>query len=346
MRSSSPLQPLPPRVESDFCRRLSFVGRILEDPDYIVWCCAPIYGPDGKVHVFYSRWPREAGFQAWLTHCEVAHAVADDPAGPYKTVDVALAGRGPGHWDACTIHNPTIHRVGDRYALFYMANAFTPTSPRDEAINTKRVGVAFSDSLYGPWERPDQPLITTGPAGSWDEVLVSNPAFLAHPQGQCWLYYKGVDTDSWRKFHGNRKYGLAVAETLTGPYRKHVGNPLIDMSVFGEHYECEDAYMWHDGEGFHAIMRDMGVFGEQYGLYLHSDDGIRWGTPQIGYHPSPYYLEEPPNDLPRKERFERPQLLFKDGQPSHLFVAFRGGRYQTASAAVLKINDAASTGRG
>ncbi len=47
---------------SPFCERLRGVGRILELPDYNVWCCSPIYGPDGKVHVFYSRWKNEAGF--------------------------------------------------------------------------------------------------------------------------------------------------------------------------------------------------------------------------------------------------------------------------------------------
>ena len=42
---------------SDFCKRLLPVGRILESEGYYVWCCTPIYGEDGKVHVFYSRWP-------------------------------------------------------------------------------------------------------------------------------------------------------------------------------------------------------------------------------------------------------------------------------------------------
>ena len=76
--------------ESDFCRRLEPIGRILEDPGYNVWCCSPIYGPDGRVHVYYSRWPKEAGHPGWLCACEVAHAVADSPEGPYRTTGVAL----------------------------------------------------------------------------------------------------------------------------------------------------------------------------------------------------------------------------------------------------------------
>src|SRR4051794_35102413 len=54
------------------------------DPDYYIWCGSMVAGPDGKYHLFYSRWPRVLGHAAWVTHSEVAHAVADSPAGPYR----------------------------------------------------------------------------------------------------------------------------------------------------------------------------------------------------------------------------------------------------------------------
>ena len=57
-----------------------------------------IYGPDGKVHVFYSRWKKDIGFGGWLTACEIAHAVGDKPEGPFKTSDIALAPRGGDWW--------------------------------------------------------------------------------------------------------------------------------------------------------------------------------------------------------------------------------------------------------
>ena len=36
-------------------------------------------------------------------------------------------------------------------------------------------------------------------------------------------------------------------------------------------------------------------------------------------------------------RFERPQLLMKDGKPACLFMVMQGGRYHTASGFVFKI---------
>src|SRR4051812_42599335 len=47
----------------------------LVDPDYYIWCGAMVQASDGKYHLYYSRWRRELGFAAWVTHSEVAHAV-------------------------------------------------------------------------------------------------------------------------------------------------------------------------------------------------------------------------------------------------------------------------------
>ncbi|MBC2603446.1 glycoside hydrolase family protein [Puniceicoccus vermicola] len=256
--------------------------------------------------------------------------------------DIALAGRGLEFWDACTVHNPTIHRVADQYALFYMANRFEPCADREQAIRSKRIGVALSNSLYGPWKRMDFPLIDAGSPDSWDEILVSNPSFVEDRNGSFKLYYKGVDRISWEKSHGNRKYGVATAGKLEGPYTKYAANPIIDLSVYGESYECEDAFIWQDVEGYHAIMRDMGLFGDRYGIYMRSHDGIAWGDPQVGYRPSTSYTREPPNGLSREGRFERPQILFRDSKPTHLFVAFRGGESLGSTAAVLEIRNSDS----
>ena len=33
----------------------------------------------GLCHLYYSRWRLEEGFNAWVTHSEIAHAVAGQP---------------------------------------------------------------------------------------------------------------------------------------------------------------------------------------------------------------------------------------------------------------------------
>lgn len=322
---------------SDFSQRLRPLGRILELEGWYVWCNAPIDGPDGRVHVFFSRWPAAKGMGGWINSSEIAHAVAESPEGPYRVVGTVLAPRGPGHWDGTTCHNPHIQKVGDRYALFYLGNANGRT-------DTKRIGLATADSLDGPWCRPDEPLLRPGESGAWDDHCTTNPALVMHPSGEYWLYYKSWNTADYENgrppIRGNRKYGLAIADRLEGPYRKHPRNPLIDFSGRGGNRQCEDAFVWREDERFKIIVRDMGVFNHEVGLIMESSDGLSWSEPKIAYGPASSYIELPPRPrhLTRYGRFERPQLLLRNGRPSYLFTALQGGRYETATGFVFRID--------
>lgn len=341
-------------VVSDFATTLKPVGRILEDPDYNVWCCSPIYDEQDRVHVFYAKWLNAYDHLGWVAACEVGHAVAESPEGPYTDLGTVLKGEQDGSWDSWSIHNPTVHKVGDQYVIFYMGASGADLEVTLEEImemdseeyapyfqalvETKRVGMAIADSLDGPWERVGDGLaVNVGASGSWDDMVTSNPAFLQHEDGRFWLYYKGWDYATL-PFNGNRKYGIAIADQLTGPYVKIEDNPIIDYSHIDKLVQCEDAYVWREAGQYHMIVRDMGFFNHEYGLILHSKDGIHWSEPEIAYKDAPTYFEESMPGLDRQGRFERPQLLMKDGRPDYLFCAYRGGRYNTSSAVVLKID--------
>lgn len=321
---------------SDFSEKLKPLGRVLESEGYYVWCCAPIFDEEGKVHVFYSRWPQEYGMGGWIHKSEIAHAVADKPEGPYTLVGTVLAPR-PGYFDATTCHNPHIHCIDGTYYLFYMGNS-------DGSVFTKRVGLATSKSLYGPWERSDEPILEPGPPGSWDDCNTTNPAFLMHPDGQAWLYYKSWNEAEYRNQTGsiraNRKYGLAVAERVNGKYVKIEDNPILDFSTQGNNKQMEDAYVYREEGKFKMLTRDMGYYDHTVGLIFESEDGIHWGDPKIAWFGAEAYLKEPPapNHLKRYGRFERPQLLMKNGKPAYLFLAMQGGKYETASGFVFEIS--------
>ncbi|WNH12710.1 glycoside hydrolase family protein [Thalassobellus suaedae] len=321
---------------SDFEKRLTPVGRALEFEGYYVWCNSPIQGPDEKTHVFFSRWPKIKSMSGWTNSSEIAHAVADKPEGPYKYVSTVLAPRGKGFWDATTCHNPSIHFVDGKYALFFMGNS-------NRKLNTQRIGLATADSLYGPWKRPDEPLLNPGKEGEWDDHCTTNPSFLKHPNGEYWMYYKSFDTEGYIhpkfKIRGNRKYGLAIAKTLEGPYIKYDGNPVIDYHKMGNNQQCEDAFVWYDGK-FKMLARDLGVYGIDKGLYMESKDGKNWSEPQIGYQELKKYVKQPPapKHLNRYGRAERPQILFQNGKPTHMFTASQGGKYETSSGFIFKIN--------
>lgn len=314
-------------VESDFAKSLNGGKRILEEKNWNVWGASPIVGEDGKIHVFFSRWRGTHG--GWLKHSEIAHAVADHPEGPYTVLGTVLRGRGGDHWDADTIHNPTIQKVGDQYVLFYIGNHLKIANLYDgHHASTQRIGMAVADNIYGPFTRvSDDPILDISQNKSdWDSYLTTNPALLQHPNGQYWLYYK-----AWDKYNDDlRKMGVAISDNIRGPYIKHPQNPLVEFSKLGK--QVEDAYVYYHNRKFYMIMRDMGVIHPHVGLMLDSADGLNWSSPQLGYRTNRFYLNED-----KVERMERPQVLFMDGKPAYLFLALMGGKYQTSSAMVIKI---------
>lgn len=346
----------PECVMSEFGKSLEPIGRILESPDYNVWGCSPIYDEDGKVHVFYSRWLNKYDHMGWVAACEVAHAVADKPEGPYTFVDVALKGRGGNHWDSWSIHNPSIYKVDGKYIILYMgsdgssfdktleevgdmtAEEYYPYSRK--LVNTKRVGMAISDSLNGPWVRvsDEKCMVDVGADSAWDSFCTSNPTFTKTPEGKYRIYYKAWSNETAAKFNGNRMYGIAECDTLTGEYVKYENNPVINYSIYDEKIQTEDGYIWYQNNKYHMVMRDMGVFNNEYGLYINSDDGINWCEPTVSYLDAPSYFDEPLPGISRQGRFERPQLLMNGDKPEYLYCAYRGGKYTTSSGVVLKIN--------
>ena len=138
---------------------------------------------------------------------------------------------------------------------------------------------------------------------------------------------------------GNRKYGVAFADKITGPYRRYEKNPIVDFSGFGENRQVEDAYIWYENGIFKMLMRDMGFYDHTVGLYFESKDGLNWQNPQIGWFGAEHYIKQPPapKHLKRYGRFERLQVLMKNGKPAYLFTASQGGKAETSSGFVFKI---------
>lgn len=321
--------------ESAFAKHLKPIGRILEMEGYYVWCNSPIEADDGKIHVFFSRWDAKKGMGGWIKGSEIAHAVADSPEGPYTFLETVLAPR-EGYFDSTTCHNPLIKKVDGKYCLFYMGNSNGKT-------NTKRIGLAIAETLDGPWIRRDTPLLEAGDTGAWDDHCTTNPAFIKNKE-EYWLYYKSWNTKDYETstdplIKGNRKYGLAISKNLEGPYIKYAGNPVIDFSGKGNNRQFEDAFVWHENNRFNIIARDMGIYNHEDGLIMQSKKGIHWSEPKIAYYAADKYIQQPPPPayLKKYGRFERPQLLLKDGKPAYLFTTSQGGKYMTASPFIFKI---------
>ncbi|MBT3374459.1 MAG: sucrase [Lentisphaerae bacterium] len=315
----------------DFSRMIQPVPATacLIDSDYYIWCAAMVRDDRRVCHLFYSRWPRVRGFHAWVTHSEVAHAVADTPLGPYRHVDVALSPRGADYWDGQCTHNPTVLEADGKYYLYHMGTrgddvdeAADPAAVSWQYRNRQRIGVAVADHPAGPWKRFDRPIIDVAPdANAPDALMVSNPSVTRRPDGRFLMVYKAVGRQAPLPFGGPVVHCLALADTPAGPFIKQPG---LAFTAPGEPFPAEDPFIWYHTEHgcYYAIVKDMkGVFtgaGTSLALFR-SADGLDW---RPAPHPLISPLRIPWAGGPQQvARLERPQLWFDQGRPAVLFLA-------------------------
>ncbi len=302
---------------------------------YFVWCGAPVKGPDGKYHLFYSRWPVSVGFApGWAIHSEIAYALSDKAEGPYKHVNVALPPRGINpatgkkYWDADVTHNANAFFHNGKYCLYYMGN-YGDGKDYPTHRNHQRVGVAIAENPAGPWKRLDQPIVDiTDDKKSFDSLCTTNPAACVRPDGGVLVIYKAVQYVEGKIMGGNVLFGAAVADKPEGPYTKKTGH-IFESEKPGKHWMvAEDPFIWFSkkyGNRYYAAARDVvGTFsGAAGGICLfQSENGLDWkpaANPKvIG---DSYPLEGGGTST---ARIERPFLLLENDEPTYLFGAADG----------------------
>lgn len=297
---------------------------------YWVWCGSVARGDDGRYHMFASIWPKTVPFSPnWLTNSRVVRAVADTLDGPYAYADEVLPPRGAGYWDGYMTHNPTIHRHGDTWLLYYTGTRYAGDGPTDdgprfaqgdplraEARANQRIGLATAPGPEGPWRRLDAPILEPRP-GQWDGLITTNPAPVVHEDGSVLLYYKSCRGD-----HTPILYGIARAEHWRGPYQRAMDGPIL-WNEEGTPYE--DATVWHQGGGYHMLFKDMtdSLTGELHGgCYGRSDDGLCWTLVGPGYSRTLRWVD---GTAKVQGSLERPQVFLEAGEPVCLFAATADG---------------------
>lgn len=306
------------KSKNTFADHWVFVGISIDEPDFMTWGASPIVGEDGKYHLFSERWPKQYKVDpGWRSHSEVAHYVSDNPEGPFRFSDIAIKGTGKNTWDKFSTSNPTIHKVGNHYVLFYIAND-NPKMPPHPA--NQNIGLAISTSLFGPWKRVGKDgMILSPPKDSvyWNYKAangVNNPAFYQHPNGGYFLYFKSAKA----------KMGLAIAQDIAGPYVE------LPFPVTTNETSIEDGYAFtYKGKVAILTTDNHGIIEEGGGILWTSDDGIKFTKNEKGFHRLNKYT---PVDLKaasvlygsqarRYAKFERPQVLMLNGKPAYLYVA-------------------------
>lgn len=303
---------------------------LFKTDSFQVWGASLTKGSDGLYHMFYSRWPKALG-SAWTTHSEIAHAVSESPFGPFEHKDVALPPRGAEYWDGLCTHNPTIHKFGKKYYLYYMGNTgdgvnySTPQKGKLNWVhrNNQRIGVAVADDPNGPWERMDVPLLDVGKdTTAIDALCVTNPSVTKGPNGKYLMVYKAVGKKRPGIAGGPVVHGVATSDSPTGPFKKYL-EPIF--TVEGSDFPAEDPSIFYYNGKYRAIVKD--VRGDFTGIwntlaYFESDNGIDW---KLSANPlaSKREINWKDKGIQEVELLERPQVYMEGGEPVAVLCAVK-----------------------
>lgn len=308
---------------------------VLRDPDWFIWGGGIVRTGNGTCHLFVARWPKREGFNAWVTHSEIAYATSPDPLGPY-TIHGPVFERRPGYWDADNLHNPLIQEFEGKYYLYYSGNF----GPRDGTKNgwwthrnNQRAGVAVADHPAGPWKRFDKPLIEPSPGGT-DHLLTNSPTVARRRDGKYVLIYKGV-SDGPMPFGGKVRMHVALGDRPDGPFVKQ------PVTVFGHEtlqFPTDDNFIWagpssRQAGRLYAVVKDYrGVYSQQARpgssekeslVLFTSEDGLDW---KLAAHPfvSDFRLRWADGRVSdRLHRLDQPQVWLENGKPAVLFLAVK-----------------------
>ncbi|WP_316813105.1 glycoside hydrolase family protein [Pedobacter heparinus] len=303
--------------------------------NYWVWGSSIVKDKVGKYHIYASRFPKTLPFHpGWMVASEIIHGTADVPQGPYTFSDVALPARGAQYWDGRSTHNPRILFFKDKYYLIYMGSTHPFEEPKYGQLtldskwcivarSNKRIGLAVSDTPYGPWKRLDEPILKTKP-NTFYSFLTSNPSPMLQEDGSVMMIFKGRAHTMDGKY-SNMALGMAYAPNINGPYRVlNDDKPIFNVEEQGE---AEDPFLWKNSGGYHAIFKDhVAKFtGERGGgVMAHSKDGIEW---VMDKDPKAYSKTVAYEDgkIELQGQLERPFIFFENGKPAYLFFATMDG---------------------
>jgi hypothetical protein len=203
-------------------------------------------------------------------------------------------------------------------------DTLTLTSPYcTVARANKRIGVAWSKDLNGPWERMEQPVLQTRPE-SFYSFLTSNPSPWINEDGSVVLMFKSRRYKDKFPYQSSMMIGIATAPKVEGPYTVTGNEPIFGEDKIGE---IEDPFFWRDESGYHMIAKDQRgkITGEFHsGILAHSHDAVHW---MVDKSPLSYSRTLKWNDGTTQTmgQLERPFILIQEGKPTHLFFATMDG---------------------
>jgi hypothetical protein len=260
----------------------------LEDPTMKKWCYWDgqiIKGPEGKYHMFASRWDQARGHGGWGGSVAV-HAVSDSVDGPYIDQGPCWPDNQNGKG-----HNVTALVLPDgRYAV-----VVSETRPGD---------VFVSKSLDGPWDFLGSIKVAPNDFGRGVSRM-SNVSIIVRPDGNFMIVPRSGAI--WIS-----KEGILGPYVVQGPsvYPKVKGLPLRNL---------EDPVVWYSGGLYHIVVNG---WSDRKAYHITSVDGINdWTFRGLAYDPTTDFVRYTDGTINHWNNIERPGVVIEGGHVTHFTLA-------------------------
>jgi hypothetical protein len=248
------------------------------------WDGKIIKGPDGKYHMFASRWDQSKGMSGWGKSVAV-HAVSDNPTGPYVDKGICYPDNQGGKG-----HNVTAAVLPDgRYAII--------------VSDTRPAEVFISSSLDGPWAY--QGPIAIDPNGYDSSGTRMNLCLCIRPDGG---------------FLMATRFGIMMLSTsgIMGPYK--VQGPRVYQNVSGLNNSArEDPCLWFSGGQYHLVVN---WYNDRKAYHFTSPDGVtNWKNMGLAYDPTANFVRYSDGTVNHWYKMERFNVLIENGHVTDFTLA-------------------------
>jgi hypothetical protein len=239
------------------------------------WDGKILKGPDGKYHMFGSRWEQRVGHNGWF-QSKAIHAVSDNLMGPYVDQGLCWPGNEGGKG-----HNVTALKLPDgRYAI---------------VISETRPGTVFvSSSLNGPWTLLGPITVAGNP--KWHG---SNEIILARPDGRFEMF-------------GRAGVVMISNNGILGPYVAQGPKIYPGIKDFPQHdlNHLEDPTLWYSGGLYHITVNN---WSDKKAYHITSKDGIHnWVYRGEAYEPGKDFIRYTDGTVNHWTKLERPSIYIDE----------------------------------
>lgn len=252
------------------------------------WDGQILKAPDGKCHLFASRWDQAKGHGGWVGS-QAVHAVSDRAMGPYKDTGLTWPDNRNGRG-----HNVTALQLPDkRYAV-----VVSETRPGDVFVST---------SLDGPWEQLGSIKVDANGFNPRDGAM-SNVAIMVRPDGRFEIVPRSGAI-------------LISSEGILGPYKiqgpsVYRDTPELPADI---RQDLEDPAVWYSGGMYHIVVN---CWRARKAFHLTSLDGIHdWKNRGLAYDPTTNFIRYKDGTVNHWEKLERVGVCLEKGHPAYFTFA-------------------------